>query len=349
MPLIIVASPSLSFLLQTQAVRKNPMTSLSNDELLQLYYYMVLTRRFEETMSKLFHGQKIAENLHRSLGQEAVGVGATFKLRKDDILVPSLRTRGAFFVKGVDLNTMMAAVYGRKTAPNVGKESSHHMGVPELGIILTTGLVGSQIPLATGASLAIKLKGTDQVAVCFFGDGATSRGDFHEGLNLAAVQQLPVVFVCENNQYAWSTPLSRQMKVEDIVSKAPGYGIQGAKVDGQNVLEVCPHVQEAVGRARKGLGPTLVECKTYRFAGHSDLRPDWDAGRPKEELAHWRARDPIRIFEGHLKERGAVNDTLKEENEARIERELKEAIAYAERSPKTTAEDLLTDVYASFT
>jgi len=320
--------------------------SLTKDELLKMYYYMVLTRKFEETMANLYHGGKINELLHRSLGQEAIGVGATFGLRKEDLISPSLRTRAAFFTKGVDLNTMMAAIYGKKTAPNGGKESSHHMGVPELGIILGTGLIGSHIPVAVGVALGTKLQGTDQATVCFFGDGASSRGDFHEGINFAAVLNLPVVFVCENNQYALSTPHSKQMKIEDIATKASGYGIPGVKVDGQNVLDVYENVQEAVNRARKGLGPTLVECKTYRWAGHSELDVDWNMGRPKEELAYWRNRDPIKIFEEYLREHKFLDDRIKKENEKRIEQELKDAVIYAEQNPNPAPEDLLTNVYA---
>jgi TPP-dependent pyruvate/acetoin dehydrogenase alpha subunit len=323
--------------------RRKTMMTLAKEALLKLHYYLLLTRMFENKMSKLFHEGKFSENLHRSLGQEAVGVGATFALRKEDSLLPSLRTRGAFFVKGVDV----AAVYRKKNAPNAGKESSHHMGVPELGIVLTTGLIGSHIPLAAGAALAAKLQGTDQVTLCFFGDGASSRGDFHEGVNLAAVQDLPVVFVCENNLYAWSTPHRKEMKVEDIADKAAGYGIPGVKVDGQNVLEVYEHVHEAVTRARKGLGPTLVECKTYRYAGHSDLRPDWDAGRPKDELAYWRARDPITLFETYLREHDVLNDQIKQQTEEQIQQELADSVVYAEQCPNVTAEDLQRDVYAS--
>jgi len=328
------------------ARKEDLMQDLTKDDLLKMYYYMVLTRKFEETMADLYHQGKINELPHRSLGQEAIGVGATFGLRKEDLILPSLRTRAAFFTKGVDLNTMMVAVYAKKTAPTKGKESSHHMGVPELGIILGTGVVGGHIPVAVGAALGTKLQGTDRVTVCFFGDGATSRGDFHEGINLAAVLDLPIVFVCENNQYALSTPLSKQMKIKDIVDKASGYGIPGVKVDGQNVLDVYKNVQEAVTRARKGLGPTLVECKTYRWAGHSELDADWDMGRPKEELAYWKSRDPIKIFEEYLKQRRFLDDKARRETEEKIERELENAIKYAEKSPDPTAEDLIKDVYA---
>ena len=323
------------------------MTTLTNDELLKLYYYMVLTRKYEALLSKLFHEGKFDEIIHLSLGQEAVSVGATFCLRKEDILVPSLRSRGAWFVKGVDLKTMMAAVLVKRNAPNAGKETSHHMGIPELNIILTTGLIGSQIPLASGAGLAAKMKKTNQVTICFFGDGAASRGDFHEGINFASVFKLPVVFICENNLYAWTTPRSSQMNVEDVASRASGYGIPGVVVDGQDVLQVYEKVQEAVERARKGLGPTLVECKTYRFCNHSELSPKWQDFRGKEEIDFWKTRDPIQIMEKYLADRGIFTDGMKDENEQKIDEEIKEALLYAENSPGTKPEDLYTNIYAT--
>jgi acetoin:2,6-dichlorophenolindophenol oxidoreductase subunit alpha len=323
------------------------MTTLTNDELLKLYYYMVLTRKYEALLGKLFHEGKFDEIIHLSLGQEAVAVGATFCLRKEDILVPSLRSRGAWFVKGVDLKTMMAAVLVKRNAPNAGKETSHHMGIPELNIILTTGLIGSQIPLASGTALAAKMKKTNQVTICFFGDGAASRGDFHEGINFASVFKLPVVFICENNLYAWTTPRSLQMNVEDVASRASGYGIPGAVVDGQDVLQVYEAVKEAVERARKGLGPTLLECKTYRFCNHSELSPKWEDFREKEEIDFWKTRDPIQIMGKYLLDRGIFTEGLKAETDQKIDEEIKEALLYAENSPGTRPEDLYTNIYAT--
>ena len=323
------------------------MTTLTNDELLKLYYYMVLTRKYEALLSKLFHEGKFDEIIHLSLGQEAVAVGATFCLRKDDILVPSLRSRGAWFVKGVDLKTMMAAVLVKRNAPNAGKETSHHMGIPELNIILTTGLIGSQIPLASGTALAAKMKKTNQVTICFFGDGAASRGDFHEGINFASVFKLPVVFICENNLYAWTTPRSLQMNVEDVASRASGYGIPGAVVDGQDVLQVYEAVKEAVERARKGLGPTLLECKTYRFCNHSELSPTWEDFREKEEIDFWKTRDPIQIMGKYLLDRGVFTESRRAETDQKIDEEIKEALLYAENSPGTRHEDLYANLYAT--
>ena len=220
----------------------NPSRSapnLSPQDKLDMYYYMLLTREFEARMGKLLVDGKIDEAIHRSIGQEAVCVGATWCLRKkEDVMVPSLRSRAAFFVKGLDVNTVMEAVFAKRTALTGGKESSHHMGSTEHGILVTTGCIGSQYPLAVGAGIAIKQRQTDEVVVCFFGDGATSRGDFHESLNMAAVLSLPIVFVCENNQIAWHTPISKQMKNLEIATRASGYGMPGDKTDGQDVIAV---------------------------------------------------------------------------------------------------------------
>ncbi len=322
------------------------MGKLSNEDLIKMYYYMLLTREFEAEMGKLLVDGKIDEAIHRSIGQEAVCVGATYAIRqKEDVMVPSLRSRAAFFVKGLDINAVMEAVFCKRTCLTSGKESSHHLGSTEHGIILTTGFIGSQYPLAVGAALAKKKKKTDQVAMCFFGDGASSRGDFHESLNMAAVLDLPVVFVCENNQIAWHTPIAGQMKNQDISSKAAGYGMPGVRVDGQDVVAVYEKTLEAVERARKGEGPTLIECVTYRYAGHTEYEPNWRTGRPKEEYNQWKSRDPIDILEKSLFESQQMDEAKKAEIHERVRREIEDSIAYAESKPSLLAEDLYTDVY----
>jgi pyruvate dehydrogenase E1 component alpha subunit len=239
----------------------------------------------------------------------------------------------------------MEAVFSKRTALTGGKESSHHLGATEYGILLTTGFIGSQFPLAVGAGIAIKQRKTDEVIMCFFGDGASSRGDFHESLNMAAVLSLPIVFVCENNQIAWHTPIANQMKNQEIVSRAAGYGMPGARADGQDVVNVYETVNDAVERARKAEGPALIECVTYRFAGHTEYEPNWRAGRPKEEYAYWKQRDPIEILEKQLFENKQMDEAKKIEIRERIEREIDESIAWAESQPSTSAEDITTDVY----
>jgi acetoin:2,6-dichlorophenolindophenol oxidoreductase subunit alpha len=324
------------------------MGKLTPEDLEKMYYYMLLTREFEERMGKLMHDGKFDEAIHRSLGQEAVCVGATYCLRqKEDVMVPSLRSRAAFFVKGLDANTVMEAVYCKRTSLTGGKESSHHLGSTEYGVLLTTGFIGSQFSLAVGAALALKQKKTDQVAMVFFGDGASSRGDFHESLNMAAVLNLPVVFVCENNQIAWSTPIANQMGNVEIVSRASGYGIPGARVDGQDVLAVHETVNEAVERARKGDGPSLVECVTYRYAGHQVYEQNWRGGRDEEEYNYWRSRDPIDILEKQMFDKKQMDEASKAEIHERVQREIDESVAYAESQPDLVEEDLYTDVYGS--
>jgi pyruvate dehydrogenase E1 component alpha subunit len=324
------------------------MEKLSTEDLINMYYYMVLTREFEDKMGKLMHAGRIDENIHRSVGQEAVCVGATYCLRKkEDVMVPSLRSRAAFFVKGLDVKSVMEAVFSRRDSLTGGKESSHHLGSTEFGIPVTTGCIGSQYPLAVGAGLALKQKKTDQVVMCFFGDGASSRGDFHEGLNMAAVMSLPVIFVCENNQMAMSTPIAKQMGNTEIISRAAGYGIPGAKVDGQDVLAVYETVNEAVKLARKGAGPSLVECVTYRFAGHTDYEPNWRAGRPKEEYDYWRSRDPIDILEKQLFENKQMDEAAKTEIQERVKQEIDDAVAHAESQSSPSKEDIELDVYCS--
>ncbi len=324
------------------------MGKLTTDDMLKMHYFMLLTREFETKMGEMMHAGKIDEAIHRSIGQEAVCVGATFCLReKEDVMVPSLRSRPAFFVKGIGINDVMSAVCCKATALTGGKESSHHLGSTEYGILLTTGFIGSQFPLAVGAGLALKQKKTDEVVICFFGDGAASRGDFHEALNMASVLKLPVVFVCENNQIAWSTPIAKQTANTEIVSRAVGYGMPGARVDGQDVLAVYETVNEAVARARKGEGASLVECVTYRFAGHTDYEPNWRGTRPKEEYEHWKNRDPIDILEKQLFDNKQMDETIKTGIHERVQREIEDALAYVETQPSLTEEDLYTDVYGN--
>ena len=324
------------------------MANLTKEDRINMYYYMVLTREFEAQMGKLMHAGRIDEAIHRSIGQEAVCVGATYCLRKkEDVVVPSLRSRAAFFVKGLDAKAVMEAVFCNRDSLTGGKESSHHLGSMEYGILLTTGFIGSQFPLAVGAAMALKQKKTDQVVICFFGDGASSRGDFHEALNMASVLSLPVVFVCENNQMAWSTPIANQMGNIEVVSRAVGYGMPGVRADGQDVLAVHETVDAAVELARSGDGPSLIECITYRFAGHTDYETDWRGGRPEEEYNYWRSRDPIDILEKQLFEAGEIDEATKTGMQTRVQTEVDDAIAHAEDRQKITEEDLYTDVYAS--
>ena len=242
--------------------------ALTDDDLREMFRLMLMGRRFTERAVELALADEIPTGLHPSAGQEAVGVGACYGLRSDDWVVPSLRTTEAFWTRGVTLLQMMNAIMANAGSISKGKESFHHSGYPDLGIVAGSAIVGAHIPVAVGAAMGLRWKGTDAVMVCFFGDGAAARGDFHEGLNLAAVLKAPVVFVCENNLYFQTASAEVGTPIEDIADRAPGYGMPGVVVDGQDALAVHEVTAEAVDRARRGDGPSLVECKTYRFMGH---------------------------------------------------------------------------------
>jgi pyruvate dehydrogenase E1 component alpha subunit len=318
---------------------------LGTEDLIKIYGLMVATRRFEDKVNELYQEGRFSETPHSCKGQEAVGVGATFGLRKTDYIMPSLRTRSAFIAKGVSMKDILADMYGKIGGPSNGKHTSHHLGYPELRVLAGTGVDGSSKPLGVGAALAEWVRGTDNVSVVFFGDGASNRGDFHEGANMAAALGLPCVFVCENNLYALSTHQNRHMKVKDISTRAMGYGMPGVSVDGQDVLAVYAAVQDAVGRARSGGGPSLVECKTYRFRGHSEHH-DPDDGRPKDELAEWRKRCPIDLFEKRLAEMGVLNEEIKTRITEEIDEEIRGAVEYAESLPFSPEADLTKNVMA---
>jgi pyruvate dehydrogenase E1 component alpha subunit len=237
----------------------------------------------------------------------------------------------------------MAGVLGKATGPAKGKWPAHHMGDLEKGILAASLVIGSQFPIAAGAGLAIKKLGTDQVVVCFFGDGASNRGDFHEGLNLAAILSLPVVFLCENNFYAIDTPVSRSMLVKDVAVRAQGYGMPGTTIDGNDVLAVYSTVRQAVMRARGGGGPSLVECKTYRLRPHTErIKED----RPRDEIAFWMKQCPIKRFRDSLLAWGLLNEELDQEIAAESEAAVAEAVRFAEQSPYPSLGELFEDVYA---
>ncbi len=322
--------------------------TLTNDDLLRMYRWMVLTRCFEQRACDLQYQRNLPELEHASIGQEAIGVGACYGLRPDDIVVPSLRTRAAFLIRGVTPDRAMAAIYGKATGAARGKETSHHMGDKTLGLVAGSGVVGGSIAVAVGTALACKLLNTNRVTLCFFGDGASNRGDFHESLNLAAVQKVPAVFICENNLYALSTPASYHLPIPNVADRAASYGIPGVVVDGNDVVAVHDAVQQAVARARRHEGPTLIECKTYRWRGHSER--DLKQGsyyRTSEEVEQWKTRCPIQRLRDQLLSGG----TLSEANVRLIDEEMiqvvDKAVAFAEQSPYPAPEEALENVYAT--
>ena len=310
---------------------------------LDLYGRMQLIRRFEERIYLLYLQGEIPGTMHQSQGQEAVPVGVCSVLRRSDWITSTHRPHGHALAKGVDLRAAMAELYGKATGCCGGKGGSMHLGDPSVGMLPAIAIVGAGNTVVTGLGLAFKLRKTDQVAVCFFGEGASNEGAFHEGLNFAAVQRLPIVFACENNLYGASTPFHQASLVTDVAARAAAYGIRGEVVDGMDVLAVREAAGRAVAEARAGAGPALLEFKTYRFAGHS--RGDARGYRSREEEAEWKARDPITRIRERLAK--TVDAAALDETDAKVEAALDDAVDFARRSPLPRAEDALTGAYAT--
>jgi acetoin:2,6-dichlorophenolindophenol oxidoreductase subunit alpha len=321
------------------------MLRMDKDTALKMYQTMVRIRTFEQRIMELFQQGRLPGFLHVSIGQEAVPAGVCAHLRSTDYISSTHRGHGDVIAKGARLDRMMAELYGKKTGYCKGKGGSMHIADLELGILGANGIVGAGIPIATGTALAFKMRRTDQVAVCFFGDGGSNTGAFHEGLNLASVWNLPVVFVCENNQFAESTPQRVHQKIKDIAVRAVAYDIPGETVDGMDVLEVYRVAGEAIARARTGGGPTLVECKTYRFYGHYVGDPG-TAYRQSEDVEEWKRRDPIPTFARRLVAEDMATEAEIKVIDSELQRELEEAIQFAEASPEPDLEDALEDIYA---
>ena len=316
----------------------------SKEKLLEMYRKMLEIRQFEEKVYELYGQNLVPGTIHLYVGQEAVAVGVCANLRREDYVVSTHRGHGHCIAKGADLKRVMAEILGKKTGYCKGKGGSMHIADFNVGILGATGVVGAGIPIAVGAGLSIKLRGTDQVVACFFGDGASNQGTFHEGVNMAAIWKLPVLFVCENNLYAMGTRQSRVMLIENISERAAAYGIPGVTVDGNDVLAVYEAAREAVERAKRGEGPTLIECKTYRHKGHSRMDPA--TYRPKEEVEYWLKKDPIPRFKGKLLEMGILTEEEAKGIEEQVSREIKEAVKFALESPYPEPEEALKDVYA---
>jgi pyruvate dehydrogenase E1 component alpha subunit len=310
-----------------------------------MYRQMLTIRFFEEKVFELYGQNLVPGTIHLYAGEEAVAVGVCANLRRDDYITSTHRGHGHCIAKGARLDKTMAEILGRKTGYCKGKGGSMHIADFSVGMLGATAVVGAGIPIAAGAALSIKLKGRDQVAVCFFGDGASNQGTFHEGINLAAVWHLPVVFVCENNLYAMGTRQTRVMLIDNIADRAAGYGIPGVVVDGNDVLAVFEAARVAVEKARRGEGPTLLECKTYRLKGHSRFDPA--AYRPKEEVNEWLKKDVIARFQAKLLEMGTITEAEIQRAAERAKNDVEEATKFALESPFPEPAEALDDVYAA--
>jgi acetoin:2,6-dichlorophenolindophenol oxidoreductase subunit alpha len=320
---------------------------LDGKKMIEMLRVMLRIRRFEEKVKDLYAKQLIRGVVHLYIGEEAVAAGVCANLRDDDYITSTHRGHGHCVAKGGEFKYMMAELFGKATGYCHGKGGSMHIAHFDLGILGANGMVASGMPIAGGAGLSIKMRGTDQVVVTFFGDGACNNGAFHESLNLAAAWKLPVIFVCENNQYAISVAQKRVGAIEDYYLRKEGYGVRGCKVDGNDVLAVYEASRTAVEAARRGEGPSLIECKTYRWRGHYEGEADRTyTYRPKEEIEEWMARCPIERFERVLLKKGVIKPAGLKRLEDEIGKELEDAIRYASESPEPRPEDALKGLYA---
>jgi len=317
---------------------------LKKDDLLKIYYYMKLIRALDDRASKLYRQGKLMGGVYSGRGNEAIAIGTAYTLEKEDILAALQRDVGATLVRGFTPAGIFAQYMGKKTGYTRGKDINLHMGDLKQGIIAPISMLGETIVVCSGIALSFKLRREKRVVLTYIGDGGTSTGLFHEGMNFAGVMRLPLVVICENNQFAYSTPLSKQTAIKDLVERAKAYGIPGVIVDGNDVLAVYEVTKEAVERARRGEGPTFIEAKTMRMRGHAEH--DEAAYVPKELLEEWAKKDPIERFEKHLRSRRILTKTLQGEIETRVEKEIEEAVQFAENSPWPEPEEALEGVYA---
>jgi pyruvate dehydrogenase E1 component alpha subunit len=324
--------------------RRKQLAPLAKTKLAEMYRKMLEIRHFEEKVFDLYGQNLVPGTIHLYAGQEAVAVGVCANFRKDDYITSTHRGHGHCIAKGARLDKTMGEILGKKTGYCKGKGGSMHIADFSVGMLGATAVVGAGIPIAVGAGLSIKLRGTDQVVACFFGDGASNQGTFHEGINIASVWKLPVVFVCENNLYAMGTRQSIVMAIENIADRAVAYGIPGVVVDGNDVLAVYEATCKAVERARKGEGPTLIECKTYRLKGHS--RADPATYRPKEEVQEWLRKDPIARFKTRLLEMKILTEREASQIEQETVKAVEDAVKFAIESPFPAPKEALEDIYA---
>jgi pyruvate dehydrogenase E1 component alpha subunit len=320
--------------------------SLTKEKMIDLYATMKKIRLFEEKVSELFAEGKLPGFVHLYAGEEAIGVGVCAHLTDRDYITSTHRGHGHCIAKGVEINSMMAEVYGKATGACKGKGGSMHIADVDKGMLGANGIVGAGGPLACGSGLMAKTLGTDQVTVCFFGDGAAEQGTMHEAMNLACCWNLPVVFVCENNGYAETTPWGYHCAAKSIADRAAAYDMPGISVDGTDFFAVYEAAEEAIGRARRGEGPCLMECRAFRYYGH--FEGDAMLYVTEEEKKRNRARDPIENVKKRAIERDLVSTAQLAEVDAQAAAIIEEAVKFAEESPWPKPEEVLTDVYVNY-
>jgi TPP-dependent pyruvate/acetoin dehydrogenase alpha subunit len=317
---------------------------LNDEQMLELYRLMQRSRYFEDTVEKLYRQGRIVGGVFTGQGQEAITSGAVYALRPDDLISPVHRDMGAFLAKGMPPEVLLAQIMGKAVGPSRGHDTWTHTGDHELGIIASTSMLGSSLPIACGAALALKRRGQDRVVAAFFGEGSTARGDFHEALNIAGIHKLPVLFICENNQYAYSTPTELEMPTGTVAERASAYGFPGERIDGNDALIVHRRVWQAAERARAGEGPTLYECLTYRHGGHSAHDPaDY---RPPQEVEEWHGKDPIHRYHDCLVESCILTEEHANGILEKIKQEIDEAVRSAADAPYPPGEDAIRGIYA---
>jgi TPP-dependent pyruvate/acetoin dehydrogenase alpha subunit len=316
--------------------------TLKKEQLLKLYRGLILARAFEEKMLELDKTVKIQEHVLSGIGMEAVGIGACTFLLKDDYITATHRGYSKQIGKGASLTKILAEFYGKKDGYDKGKDS-HHMTAKEVGLIGKWGLIGAQFPIAVGLGIAAQARGKGQVCVIFFGDGCSNRGTFHEALNLSSLWKLPIVWVCENNLYSTTIPFSRHTAAKKIADYALAYRMPGLTIDGNDVIAVHEAVQKAVARARKGKGPSLVECLTYRIRPHNEGSEEI---RPRQEIERWKKKDPVLLFRRRLMAKGTLTEDAVKKIAEEVNAELEEALRFAEESPAAECQTAFEDLFA---
>jgi TPP-dependent pyruvate/acetoin dehydrogenase alpha subunit len=321
------------------------MADLTLEQRLDLYRFMRWNRSLEERLVHLYRQGKVVGGLYRSLGQEATSVGSAFALEKGDVLGPLIRNLGSVLVMGYSAREVLTQHLARASSPSGGREGNLHFGRPERGVVSSISMLGALVPVMAGIALAARMQRRRTVAMTYIGDGATSTGAFHEGLNFAAVQKLPLVVIAENNGWAYSTPFRKQTAAKCLADRAAAYGIPGVTVDGNDVVAVFTAARAAVDRARAGEGPTLVEARTYRMKGHAEH--DGQSYVPREELEEWKRRDPIERYAERLIAAGDATAPALDAIDRRVSEELERDVAYAETCPAPATEHAFDGVYAS--